>query len=320
MKILMVLFRSLGDVCMGTTVLRAVRAKYPDAQIDFMTEKANVNTLEGNPDVNNIIIGSSYFEAWDTFNTGKYDQLLKLNMVNHVETAWHHIPALQNQHLVEWYGQKAGVDVTQDKNIYIYPSEKDEKVAKELYDSLGNNKVIAFHTSSGQHSYGNVKEKRVESKDWPIMFFDIIAERLINKGYVVAQIGAATDKKMEYDGVIDLTGKLSFKQSASFFRHCQGFLGLDSGPAYLAGWAGIPSLVLMGATQNYKDEPYGKNGPFVGPKNDNVFYINAKRPENPNCSPVPCYVHCVIGKMGGCIIDITPDMVWNKLKTIVGIQ
>ena len=35
MKILLVLFRSLGDVCMGTTVLRAVRIKYPDAIIDF---------------------------------------------------------------------------------------------------------------------------------------------------------------------------------------------------------------------------------------------------------------------------------------------
>jgi len=315
MKILLVLFRSLGDVCMGTTVLRAVKAKHPDATIDFMTEKSNVNTLEGNPDVNNIIIGGSYFEALDVFASGGYDKIYKLNMINHLETAWHHIKELQNQHLVEWYGKKAEVDVSGDKTIYVYPSEKDIELADNLFKNLNSNKVIAMHTSSGQHSYGNVKEQRVESKDWPIMFFDIIAERLIGKGYTVVQIGAPTDKKMEYEGVVDLTGKLSFKATAAFFKNCSGYFGVDSGPAYLAGWSGIPTLLVMGATQNQTIE---NPGPSVGPRNENVRYINPKRPDNPNCSPVPCYVHCLIGKMGGCIIDITPDTVWKNIKEMLG--
>ena len=313
----MVLFRSLGDVVMGTTVLHAVRAKFPDATIDFMTEKQNVDTLDGNPDVNNIIVGGSYFEALNVYKNGGYDKLYKLNMVNHMETAWHHIPELQNQHLVEWYGKKAEVDVTQDKNVYIYPSDKDNRIAKELFDSLGSEKVIAMHTSSGQHSYGDVKDARVESKDWPLMFFDVTAERLSNKGYKVVQIGAKSDKKMQYEGVVDLTGKLTFKQTAAFFKLCSGFFGLDSGPAYLAGWAGIPCLITMGATQNQTSE---KAGPSVGPRNANVHYLNPKRPDNPQCSPVPCYVHCLIGKQGGCIIDITPDTVWNKLKEILEIK
>lgn len=317
MKILLVLFRSLGDVCMGTTVLRAVKNKYPDAQIDFMTEKANVDTLTGNPDVNNIIVGGSYFEALEVFANGGYDKIYKLNMINHLETAWHHIPALQNQHLVEWYGKKADVDVSQDKGIYIYPSEEDSAKAKALYETLGSDKVIAMHTSSGQHSYGAVKDQRVESKDWPVMFFDIIAERLINKGFKVVQIGAKTDKKMDFEGVVDLTGQLSFKQTAPFLKHCTGYLGLDSGPAYLAGWAGIPTLILMGATQNQTAD---KPGPSVGPRDATVHYLNPKRPDNPNCSPVPCYVHCLISKMGGCIIDITPDTVWNKFKEIVNVD
>jgi ADP-heptose:LPS heptosyltransferase len=318
MKILMVLFRSLGDVCMGTTVIHAVRAKYPDAQIDFMTEKQNVDTLDGNPDLNNIIVGSSYFEALSTYRKGGYDQLLKLNMVNHIETAWHHLPHLQNQHLVEWYGVKAGVDVTNDKTIYIYPSANDETKAKDIFDSLNSSKVIAFHTSSGQHSYGDVKDARVESKDWPIMYFDIIAERLSNKGYKVVQIGAKTDKKLSYEGSVDLTGKLSFKQTAAFFKHCIGFFGLDSGPAYLASdWAHIPSLILMGATQSHL---YTKtnNGPSVGPRCDNAYFIDAIKPNNPNCKPVSCYVHCLIND--ACINKITTDEVFNKLKEILKIE
>jgi len=319
MKILLVLFRSLGDVVMGTTVLHAVRQKFPEATIDFMTEKANVNTLEGNPDLNNIIIGGSYFEALDVFTTGGYDKIYKINMINHLETSWHHIPELQNQHLVDWYGKKAEVDVTQDKNIYVYPSEEDNKVADALFETLGvdGSKSIVFHTSSGQHSYGNSGDIRVESKDWPIDCFDALSERLINKGYNVVLIGLTTDKKPKNKKVIDATGKLSFKQTMPFIAKFAGYVGVDSGPAYLAGQTGIPTVLLMGATQNQTPE---NPGPGVGPRNDNVEYINPERPEHKMCKPVPCYVHCqvphdVLGVGIGmsCIARISVDEVYTKL-------
>jgi len=299
---------------MGTTVVRAVRDKYPDATIDFITEKANIDTLSGNPDINNIIEGESYFEALSVFGTGGYDKFYKLNMTNHIESCWHHIPSLQNQHLVEWYGTKAEVDVTNDKGIYIFPSEKDEKIANELYDSLGKDKVVVFHTSSGQHSFGDVKDQRVESKDWAMMNFNITAERLIKNGYTVVQIGAPSDKVLECEGAINLLGKMTFKQTASFLKRCAGYLGVDSGPAYLSGWSGIPTLLIMGATQNQTPE---NKGPSVGPRDENVEYLNPVRPNDPKCSPVPCYVHCLIGKAGGCVADITTDMVWDKLKSML---
>ena len=122
----------------------------------------------------------------------------------------------------------------------------------------------------------------------------------------MVQIGAKSDKKMQYEGVIDLTGKLTFKQTAAFFKHCSGFLGLDSGPAYLASWSNTPSIVLMGATQNQTTDKvrticWSKN------QNKSIHYLNPIRPQNNNCSPVPCYVHCLIGKAGGCIIDISTE-------------
>ena len=319
MKILLVLFRTLGDVVMGTTVLRAVKSKYPDSEIDFMTEQANVNTLEGNPDINKIIIGGSYFEALDTFSSGNYDKIYKLNMINHTETSWHHIPEMQNQHLSEWYGRKAEVDVENDKNIYVYPSEKDKEVSDKLFVSLNidGKRSIIFHTSSGQHAYGNSGEIRVESKDWPIDCFEALAERLINKGYNVIQIGLPKDKKLKHPKVIDVTGKLTFKQTMPFVSNFGAYLGVDSGPAYLAGQTGIPSIILMGATRNQTKD---NKGPSVGPRNDSVEYINPERPDHPMCKPVPCYVHCQVphdvlgvGMKMSCIARITVDEVYNKL-------
>ena len=56
MKILIVLFRTIGDILLGTMVVHAVKKKYPNSIIDFVTEPQNKNILENNPDINKIII------------------------------------------------------------------------------------------------------------------------------------------------------------------------------------------------------------------------------------------------------------------------
>ncbi len=319
MKVLFTLFRSLGDVCMGTTVIHALKQRNPDMIIDVVTEKQNVNTLEGNPDVNKIHVLDNYFESMLLYMDEKYDKIFKVNMINHLETRWHHLPELQNQHLVEWYAKKCGIDVLEDKTIYIYPSDKDEKVVEQLCSTLPMEKMIAVHTTSGSHRIpGTEMYQRVDSKDWPIDYFNVVCDRLIRKGYSICQVGAPSDKKIESDKVIDVRGKLTFKQTASFFKKCKAYLGVDSGPSYLAGWSGIPCLIIMGATQNQEKNKLN-SGPSVGPRNDNVEYINPVRPNNENCKPVTCYTHCIIGHNGGkgCIMDISTDAVFSKFESIL---
>jgi len=311
MKILVVLFRTHGDVVMGTTVLRAIKKKYPDSSIDFMTEKPYVNTLEGNPDINEIIVGSNYMEANMVFIKGKYDKIFRLNMANHEETCWHHLPKWQNQHLMTWYAQKAGIEDFTDYNHYIYLTDKDISAVGKLWTSISRDgKFVAMHTSSGAHAGA---QSRVESKDWPVEYFDALADDLIASGYNVVQIGAFSDKKLSNPKVIDATGKLTFKQNFEFFKRFDAYVGNDSGPAYLAAEAGIPCLIIMGSTQNK-----GLNaGPSVGPCHPNVRYIEPVRPNNPMCAPVPCYTHCQIGKAGGCVVDVSPKdvkrIVWEML-------
>jgi ADP-heptose:LPS heptosyltransferase/glycosyltransferase involved in cell wall biosynthesis len=140
-----------------------------------------------------------------------------------------------------------------------------------------------------------------------------LADDLIAAGYNVVQIGAFSDKKLSNPAVIDATGKLTFKQHVEFFKHFSAYIGNDSGPAYLAAESGIPCLIIMGSTQN---KGLGK-GPSVGPCHPNVAYIEPQRPNNPLCTPVPCYTHCQIGKAGGCVVDVAPKdvkrIVWQML-------
>jgi len=309
MKILIVLFRTLGDVVMGTTVVRAVRQKFPEAKIDFVTEKQNVNILEGNLDINEIIVMDNYFDANVLFVKGNYDKIYRLNMANHDDTCWHHIPSQQNQHLVEWYAKRAELETLEDVHHYIYPNENDVKVVESIMSTLPKDLIIV-HASSGAHKGG----PRVESKDWPVQNFSILSERLIRNGYKVAQIGAFNDKKMSCDNLIDLTGSLTFKQHLLLFEKSKAFIGVDSGPAYLAGESGIPCLIIAGSTQN---QSKSCKGPSVGPRHPNVNYINPTRPNHPMCGPVPCYTHCQIGKPGGCVSDITTDFVFETFIKMI---
>ena len=142
-----------------------------------------------------------------------------------------------------------------------------------------------------------------------------MAAKLIERGYNVAQIGAFNDKKLSVPGVIDLTGKMTFKQHLGFFsKKCIGYVGNDSGPAYLAAESGIPTLLVMGSTQNLGLD----KGPSVGPCHPNVKYIHSAKPENNICKPVPCYTHCLIGKQGGCVADVDVKTVYDGIIGMLG--
>ena len=124
-KIAFIMFRTLGDICMGTTVVHALKQKYPDSEIDFITQAQNVHLLEGNPDISNIVVRDNYFEANTYCLENKYDQVLRVGMANNFDSIWHHTESQNKQHLVEWYAKRAGIDSLEDKTIYVNMSEDD---------------------------------------------------------------------------------------------------------------------------------------------------------------------------------------------------
>jgi len=310
-KVAFIMFRTLGDICMATTVVHALKEKSPDDEIHFITQAQNVHILEGNPDISKIIVRDNYYEANLYCVENKYDKILRAGMANNFDSIWHHIESQNKQHLVEWYAKRAGLETLDDKSTYVYMSEDDVADVDDYWnepDIDKNKKHIVMHTTSGVH--GNIS---VPSRDWPIEKFTELARGLMDKGYGIIQIGGFMDKKIQLPGVVHLTGKVSFKQSGELIKRCDGYIGVDSGPAYLAGWAGVPSIVIMGATQNTCDS----SGPSVGPREDTVCYVNAIKPDNPACSPVPCYTACQIGKKIGCIEDVPTQVIFNQILSML---
>jgi ADP-heptose:LPS heptosyltransferase len=54
-RILVVRFSSLGDVILTTPLLRALRARYPQATITFVTKRQYAPVLEHNPHISRLV-------------------------------------------------------------------------------------------------------------------------------------------------------------------------------------------------------------------------------------------------------------------------
>lgn len=64
MKILILQPRRIGDVVLTTPVIDALRAKFPDARIDFLVEPAAAPVLEGYPGLNDVLVFDKAMVRW----------------------------------------------------------------------------------------------------------------------------------------------------------------------------------------------------------------------------------------------------------------
>ena len=80
MKILVVRFSSIGDVVLTTPVVRCLAQQLPDATIHFVTKKAFLPVLEGNPHISRVFtIEKSVKECIAELKAEKFDLVIDLH-------------------------------------------------------------------------------------------------------------------------------------------------------------------------------------------------------------------------------------------------
>ena len=87
MKILVIRFRQMGDAILATPLLSTLRARYPDAQIDFVLNARIAPLFEGHPAISRIITFTdderhSLFaylkKVWRTVHQTRYDAIIDM--------------------------------------------------------------------------------------------------------------------------------------------------------------------------------------------------------------------------------------------------
>jgi heptosyltransferase-1 len=288
-KILLIRLRRIGDIIMTTPAISALRKAFPKAFMAYIVEKPFRSLVEGNPDLDKIIVLSEEKTIKESLalikqiRKEKYDLVLDfhsgpraslitffskakiklgyrikyrhfmydLALPRSKEDGYFH--SVQNHlNLV----QALGVKVNSLCPLSLPKAQKEEhqKIKKIIKENrLDSSKVIALHISAGN-----------EFRDWGTE--NLI--RLINlltphEGIKIVLIGEKKDKPTEEEILtraihppLSLVGELNLRELGELISQSCLFVGSDSGPMHIAASTSTPIVAYFGPTLSAHFAPW----------------------------------------------------------------
>jgi ADP-heptose:LPS heptosyltransferase len=144
-----------------------------------------------------------------------------------------------------------------------------------------------------------------EWKCWPMPSYVELCRLLAKKGFKAVVVGGPENlqEAVEFScatGAVNLAGSLGLHALAGLFSICRSFVGVDSGPAHVAGAAGASGVVLFGSSDPQR----------FGPCSDKIHLV-----QRSDCPYYPCYQRgpCQ-NEANWCMEGITVDDVMPLLR------
>ena len=331
-KILIVRTDRLGDVVLSTPVIKNLRLAFPKSHIAFICRPYTRGALEGNPDLDEVIIYDKYRKhksLWASIKFSfylrrkKFDFALILHPTNrvHLITFLAGIPQrvgwdkklgkLLTKRIkhTKQEGKKHELEYTLDllrgslsipiKNTDTYfPIRSKAKAAVEqLLKGKGvgiSDKFIVIHPSAS-----------CLSKRWPqerfLKVIKLLRERVGFKIIVITSESEREfgEKLVGDSGVIDLRGSLSIPELGALLKQAALFISNDSGPVHIAASFNTPIISIFGRNDS------GLSPLRWRPRGEKSFYFH----KDVGCSR--CLAHNCI-KSFLCLEGITPQEVVDK--------
>jgi heptosyltransferase-2 len=260
-RVLIVRFSSLGDIVLTTPLVRAIRARHPDAEITFVTKQRYAPVLRGNPHLARIMeldtdepvrslaarISDRSFDACLDLH-GSLRSLLLRRMIRG-PWAGYRKRRLERWKLL-WLGGAASRTDTPVPERYfeaarslgvvpdgrpaeVFPGDTDRQIAADL--TPGPFVALA---PGAQH----------RNKRWPSRHWRRLAQLIQDRGLEVVGLGTDEERSLLAEtGVIDGFG-LSLGSTAAVLARARLAICNDSGLMHLATAAGAPVLALFGPT------------------------------------------------------------------------
>ncbi len=317
-RILLIRLTALGDVLLATPLLRALKAAWPESEIDWLVHAPLRALLEANPNLTRLHV-TGQEKLLRTLRSLHYD--LVIDLQNKPKTAL--LAALLNaggrrslkkRNLPQSFWALIGMErpvrsphaVDLNLSIAAELGVPDRGRALDLWVPPAAS-VEAAPLLQGKPSllWGLAPGNRWNTKRWPLKHYVALGREAARRGARILLLGGASDGPL-LDGLRAELGEvvcadtraLSVGGLAAAIAACDLVVSNDSGPAHIAAALQRPVYVLFGPTSPERWAPPGS------------VAISLQLA----CSP--CSNHgsqrCPIGTHA-CLRDLTPERVLDAM-------
>lgn len=343
-KILITKFWGIGSIILASPTIRAVREKFPNAKIIFLTLDKNKGLYEDSGLFDEILyfkldsipsVFSNFLITVLKLRKQKIDLAIDLDVFAMFTTLLFSLSNIKykightigkrgkellyeknavynnKQHISDSFFDLARLLGIKNKPsiVKIPVSESDKKYVNDLLKKEGikkNDKIVGMNVNASD--FGTARR-------WPYKNFAETADRIIQAYKLpVIFIGAGSDKElvrktiesMKNKEAINLSGKTTIKQLACLIQKFKLLITNDSGPMHMAVAMGTPVIAFFGPETPLIYGPLGEK--------HTVFYKHL--PCSPclnvyNAKKISCKDDA------RCIVSITVDEVMDKVKRYI---
>lgn len=334
-RILLVRVGALGDTLMVTPTVRALKQRYPAADIDFLCSESAAPLLELNPYISQLYrihrrnlpylisyekqrlarqLGSRNYDVAFLLETApRYYRLLLRARIRRIsgfmETAFD-----PSNHCIANYLNAAGFPDSrlEDYQMDLPLAPEDEAAARRLIGHLASPR-IGIHLGYGPR--GRKKDQNSRLKGWGRDNFLRLSLMLLEKGTSLVFTGSVEDqddidsirRRLPPARICSTAGLTGIRDLAAVQKNLDLVISVDTGPAHMAAAVGVPLIVLWGPAIFEQVCPVSPSSP-----------IRILRVSIP-CAP--CYGTSRKDSCGRnlCMESISPQMVLNAAQDLLSI-
>lgn len=232
----------MGDVLLVEPIIKKMRQKYPNAEINFYTSKPDiVKYFQNKPDNVNTIEENLLL----TDHLGSSNESLCFDLDISYESR-------TNVSFVDAYATVCDIEFEnqEDKHVSI-----DQNTIKKI----DNEKPIAVVCGDGSGWAG---------KTWPLSYYEDVIEYLQKNGYYVIETGKLTTSLTP-----EQYHDCSFETMMSCLSSASLYVGTDNGPMHIARGLNVPCVIVAGAALPYYSNPNRKKIYYVEDSSSETYGI-----------------------------------------------
>ena len=321
-KVLIIRLSSLGDILLSTPLIRTLKEKSPQMEIDFVLKERYKDILDLNPYLNKVFeypdITGELTRLMEELKAGNYDLVLDLqnNFRSKKIVSFLRIPKLKFNKMDLRKMLLVHFKINRLKDAPQIPLRY-SNVFKDIH--LDNYGLDLFTNKSPSALYRENKKyigfcpgSRHFTKMWPKEYYVELGNILKNNNYNVALFGGKDDIdicreiSLQIQDSINLCSNDDILQTAADMKKCEAIVCNDSGLMHTACAEKIPVLVFFGSTvKEFGFTPY---------QNKNIIL------ENNSLSCRPCShigkSYCPKGHFR-CMLELKPDIAFTKLSLLL---